>query len=881
MGSKAAATPTNTTQTVNSNTIPDFMRPYFNTMMSASQNQVYQTDASGQVTGMKPYQPYSTNGADYVAPLSGLQNQAINSAGALQVPGQFQQGMDMVGGAGAQGMGAGAGAMGLGMQSAGAGAQYNQMATDPNSIQGYMSPYMQNVVDYQTQQANRQYDITGQQQQMDATRSGAFGGSREAIMGAENERNRNQAITGIQATGAQNAFQNAQQAQQFGAGLNLQGLNQGIQGMQTGIAGAQQGINAGLGLGTLGAGQLGAQRDIIGTQAQQGALQQGQQQQAIDAAVQNQQQAQAYPMQQIDFLSNLMRGNPTNNNSMVTNSTVQPSMASQMFGGIGALGSLYGAYKKKRGGIVGYSVGGAIESDLSQMSPEQLQEVIQSTTSDIERQLAKKLLAEKTMAGGGIVAFADKGYVPVNHHMTEEEAVQAQLGKPKPRKTQDQYTKADIKGIVQANADKYGVDPNLMMQTLSSESNYDAKAMSPKGAFGIAQFMPDTAKRFGIKDRGNIDQSIEGMAKYHKFLSDKYNGDPALIAAGYNAGEGRVDEYLDPKKRRPLPKETTDYMAKVTGGLQDIPVGSPQEEPAGIAQAPLQVTPSPESQQALAMAQQDTATAQRDADKTYPQRMAEVQANREAAGVGTDEGTQQYRKDVMAERANSKDEAKRQFHLRMADFFAHWGSTPGPVIAAGLKALTETMPSMIEDKDKQEKLQRDLDKSLYEVNHADYLEREGKYKEATALKESASERLHKSREVEHAALAAFGKHMETLQGQQNVAETYGQSREAVANIRGPGGAGAPKVLNEYQKTNINKEAMKSAEKAILMDINLIGAAPEVIAKARQDYFLKAKAQLYSDIGAQDEAQPTPEEQPAAPPPTQVAAPAAQPTVSNW
>ena len=389
---------------------------------------------------MKPYQPYSTNGADYVAPLSGLQNQAINSAGALQVPGQFQQGMDMVGGAGAQGMGAGAGAMGLGLQSAGAGAQYNQMATDPNSIQGYMSPYMQNVVDYQTQQANRQYDITGQQQQMDATRSGAFGGSREAIMGAENERNRNQAITGIQATGAQNAFQNAQQAQQFGAGLNLQGLNQGIQGMQTGIAGAQQGINAGLGLGTLGAGQLGAQRDIIGTQAQQGALQQGQQQQAIDAAVQNQQQAQAYPMQQIDFLSGLLRGNPTNNNSMVTNSTVQPSMASQMFGGIGALGSLYGAYKKKRGGIVGYSVGGAIESDLSQMSPEQLQEVIQSTTSDIERQLAKKLLAEKTMAGGGIVAFADKGEVkkPVNTKLTEEEAKAIYLDKkPKEQEMAD------------------------------------------------------------------------------------------------------------------------------------------------------------------------------------------------------------------------------------------------------------------------------------------------------------------------------------------------------------------------------------------------------------------------------------------------------------
>ena len=208
MGSSAPKTPTNTTQTINTNSIPDFMQPYFNTMMSSAQGQVYQRDAQGNVSGLQSYQPYSTNPNDYVAPLSGLQNQAIQGAGNLQVPGQFQQGSQMVGGSGA-------GALGIGMQAANAGNQYNQMATDPNALKGFMSPYMQNVVNYETGQANRQYDITGQEQQAAAARSGAFGGSREAIMGAENERNRNQAITGIQSTGAEKAFQNAQQGGGF------------------------------------------------------------------------------------------------------------------------------------------------------------------------------------------------------------------------------------------------------------------------------------------------------------------------------------------------------------------------------------------------------------------------------------------------------------------------------------------------------------------------------------------------------------------------------------------------------------------------------------------------------------------------------------------
>ena len=85
----------------------------------------------------------------------------------------------MYGGMGAQ---AGQQGMGYGAQAARAGEQYARQATNPYAMQSYMSPYMQNVVDVQTQAAKRQADIAAQTQQAQAARSGAFGGGRDAVM---------------------------------------------------------------------------------------------------------------------------------------------------------------------------------------------------------------------------------------------------------------------------------------------------------------------------------------------------------------------------------------------------------------------------------------------------------------------------------------------------------------------------------------------------------------------------------------------------------------------------------------------------------------------------------------------------------------------------
>jgi hypothetical protein len=100
----------------------------------------------------------------------------------------------------------------------------------------------------------------------------------------------------------------------------------------------------------------------------------------------------------------------------------------------------------------------------------------------------------------------------------------------------------------------------------------------------------------------------------------------------------------------------------------------------------------------------------------------------------------EYRRQIMAERANAKEEAERQRHMRTAEFFARWGSTPGPTLAAGLKALEKSIPDMISDQKEQKKARRELDKVQFDIDNSIRLEERGDVKEARALKEKARDR---------------------------------------------------------------------------------------------------------------------------------------------
>jgi hypothetical protein len=202
---------------------------------------------------------------------------------------------------------------------------------------------MQNVVDYQKQSALRDYQIAQPMRQAQAARSGAFGGSRQAIENAEAQRNLNTQLQGIQATGTQKAFEDAQKQQQFGAQLGLQGQQAALQGYgQAGQAGAT--------LGQLGTAQQNAQQGIIGTQSQMGAAMQQQEQQKINQSIQDYATAQQYPFMQLGMMNAMLRGLPL---QQATTQQYQaaPNQLSQL-SGLGLTGAaMYGMAKKEGGQI--------------------------------------------------------------------------------------------------------------------------------------------------------------------------------------------------------------------------------------------------------------------------------------------------------------------------------------------------------------------------------------------------------------------------------------------------------------------------------------------------------------------------------------------------
>jgi hypothetical protein len=217
---------------------------------------------------------------------------------AGQSAGAGQQGSDIGQQYGGQSaMYGGMGAM-QGMQGANIGQSLGQMSTSANAQQAYMNPYLQNALNPQLAEVQRQYDITGQGEQSAAARAGAFGGSREALMAAENQRNAGLAKNQIIGQGYNQAFQNAQQqmnaanqAALAGNAQALQGYGMGLQGVgqagQLGMQGTGQALQgygqagqqalAGYGMGLQGAGQAGQQAMQGYGMGLQGAGQAGQQ----------------------------------------------------------------------------------------------------------------------------------------------------------------------------------------------------------------------------------------------------------------------------------------------------------------------------------------------------------------------------------------------------------------------------------------------------------------------------------------------------------------------------------------------------------------------------------------------------------------------------
>jgi len=338
--------------------VPEYAKPYVETMLGAAQKQAYKYDDSGNIVGFQPYVPYGatvgpggeiTNTAQEqaqaaVAPFSPMQEQAFRQVANMQVPGQYGVG-SMFAGAG------GMGAANIAQQAAGIGQGYYGMATNPFAQQAFMSPYMQNVVDVQKNEALRDAQMRNVGANLGAARQGTYGGARQLL--AEQERNRNlQTQLGqIQAGGSQKAFEAGQQAQQFGANL-------GLQGFQTGLQGTGQLTSAGKALADIGGQELQARQGIIGLQTQAGAQQQALEQQRVNQAIQNYALQQQNPQMQLSLMSSLLRGLPL---QQATTQTYQapPSTVSQI-AGLGTAG--VGAYGLGRSAGI-FKAGGKVKED--------------------------------------------------------------------------------------------------------------------------------------------------------------------------------------------------------------------------------------------------------------------------------------------------------------------------------------------------------------------------------------------------------------------------------------------------------------------------------------------------------------------------------------
>jgi hypothetical protein len=169
---------------------------------------------------------------------------------------------------------------------------------------------------------------------------------------------------------------------------------------------------------------------------------------------------------------------------------------------------------------------------------------------------------------------------------------------------------ASINELIDQSARNHGVDPLLVHSVIKAESNYNPNAVSNKGAQGLMQLMPATARDLGVKNPMNPKENIEGGVKFLKYLQTQFS-DPALALAAYNAGEGAVRRY---NWIPPYP-ETQDYVVKVARNYRQAKAAA---EAARQPSQTLQPQRSAQQQQQATKSEAATAVATQEAPTEPP-----------------------------------------------------------------------------------------------------------------------------------------------------------------------------------------------------------------------------------------------------------------------
>ena len=355
-GSSRPQTQTSTTYTSN---VPQWMQPYQIEGIQQAGREVFQTDASGKVTGVQPFQPYTGDRIAGFTPEEMAAQQEIRDMGTPQAFAQGTAGLTAgqqasMFGAG-EGLGQALGYQAGPLESMGMSGVpvFNQQAAD-----FYMNPYQQQVTD----QAIRQAEIEAERQRsnfaLGAIGRGTFGGAREGLMQAAYAGQVGENIAGLRATGQRDAFLNAQQqferdrtagmsAEERTLAAEVQRRQLEEQGRQfeatmgrdlysTGLSGL---LDSSKGLGAMGATQQEADLARLSAQSLAGSQARDLQQQGLDIDYQQAMEARDWNRNQLQYYNDLIQGNVGAGSSTSTSSVPPPSTSSQIAGlGLGALG---------------------------------------------------------------------------------------------------------------------------------------------------------------------------------------------------------------------------------------------------------------------------------------------------------------------------------------------------------------------------------------------------------------------------------------------------------------------------------------------------------------------------------------------------------------
>jgi hypothetical protein len=349
-GGGGGSQPSNSTQTSYSTNLPEYAKPFYEELLKQTGKQVYKTDASGNVTGVQDYTPYT---GERVAPFNPEQLKVQGEVAGMTTPGGF--------GTAATGLGAGTG---LGYGAAGAGLS-QAFGYAPSAISGgtfgapeaasYMSPYASNVTDIAVREARKQADLAKTAGALGSIGRGTFGGARQALIQAEQERGAGQNIANIRAQGQQSAYENAQKMFEADQARRMKGAELGQQGQQfaaglgkdIGLGGLQVGMEGAAKTGALAATEQVSNLERLKAQAASAGEKQALQQEIDNLQYQQFQEQKNYQKSQLDYLSQILRGNAAALGTTQTQYAPAPSLASQL-GGVGLAGlGLYNILGKK------------------------------------------------------------------------------------------------------------------------------------------------------------------------------------------------------------------------------------------------------------------------------------------------------------------------------------------------------------------------------------------------------------------------------------------------------------------------------------------------------------------------------------------------------